>query len=168
MLYIFGGLPSSGKSTLSLYLAKQINAIHVRIDSIEQYLRSYAGLDPVGVAGYVSAYAMAKDNLELGHTVVAESVNPIEVTREAWRNVAKEASVPFLEIEVACSDVEQHKARYLARVSDIEGLTYGPWEDVLNREYEVWETRDVLIDTAGKTMSESSEELMLKVQQRQS
>jgi predicted kinase len=166
MLYIFGGLPSSGKSVLSRHLAKEFGAMHVRIDSIEQSLRSFAGLDPVGVAGYVSAYAVAKDNLELGHIVVAESVNPIQITREAWRTVASEAGVPFLEIEVVCSDLELHKARYLSRVADIEGLVYGPWEDVLSREYEEWITRDLLIDTANKTMTESCEDLMDKIERQ--
>ncbi len=160
MLYIFGGLPSAGKSVLSKHLAREIGAIHIRIDSIEQYLKAYAGLDPVGVAGYVSAYAVAKDNLEMGHQVVAESVNPIQVTRDAWKLVATEAQVPSLEIEVVCSDLEEHKARYLARIADIDGLEYGPWEDVLNREYEVWTTRDLVIDTADRSIEQSCAELM--------
>ncbi len=160
MLYIFGGLPSAGKSVLSKFLAKELGGMHVRIDSIEQYLRSYANLDPVGVAGYVSAYAVAKDNLELGHTVIAESVNPIQVTREAWLNVANEAGVAKCEIEVVCSDLEEHKSRYLTRVADIDGLEYGPWEDVLNREYKAWVSKDVRIDTAGRTIEESCEELL--------
>jgi predicted kinase len=166
MLYIFGGLPSSGKSILSQHLAKELGAMHIRIDSIEQYLRSYADMEPVGVAGYVSAYAIAKDNLELGHTVIAESVNPIQITRDAWKAVASEAGVPFLEIEVVCSDLEQHKARYLSRVADIEGLVYGPWEDVLNREYENWSSRNLLIDTASKTMAESCEDLMNQIERQ--
>ena len=100
----------------------------------------------------------------LGHTVVAESVNPIQATREAWQLVATETGVPALEIEVVCSDLEQHKARYLARVADIEGLEYGPWEDVLTREYEDWATRDLQIDTANSTMAQSCAELMQKLQ----
>lgn len=163
MLYIFGGLPSAGKSVLSKHLANEIGAMYVRIDSIEQSLRSYAGLDPVGVAGYVSAYAVAKDNLLLGHNVVAESVNPIEVTREAWRMVAREAQVPCLEIEVVCSDLDEHKSRYLARVADIDGLVYGPWDDVLNREYEVWTGCDFVIDTAHKSIETSREELINQI-----
>ncbi|MBL4681674.1 MAG: kinase [Pseudomonadales bacterium] len=164
MLYVFGGLPSSGKSVLSRYLAEQIGAMHIRIDSIEQLLRVHAGINPVGVAGYVSAYAIAKNNLDLGHTVIADSVNPIQVTREAWKAVADEAGTDICEIEVICSDVVEHKARYIERISDIDGLEYGPWEDVLNREYEDWISRDLLIDTASKSIGESQSELLSKVE----
>ncbi|MCB1646649.1 MAG: AAA family ATPase [Pseudomonadales bacterium] len=166
MLFIFGGLPAAGKSVLSRHLAIQLGAVYVRIDSIEQALRTHAGLNPVSVAGYVSAYAIARDNLILGHKVVADSVNPIQVTREAWRSVASDAGVPHLEIEVICSDPEQHKARYLARIADIAGLTYGPWEDVVNREYEQWSTRDLQIDTAGQSVADSYREMMHIVNSR--
>ena len=166
MLYVFGGLPASGKSVLSKYLAGAIGAMHIRIDSIEQHLRTHAALNPVGVAGYVAAYAVAADNLKLGHAVVAESVNPITVTREAWRQVAKASGSELCEIEVVCSDLKEHKQRYLARVSDIEGLEFGPWESVLEREYEAWTSRDLVIDTAGKAIGASQTELMNELKQR--
>ena len=44
----------------------------------------------------------AEDNLRLACTVVADSVNPLPITREAWRAVAGRAGVPVLEIEVVC------------------------------------------------------------------
>jgi len=164
MLYVFGGLPSSGKSVLSKYLAEKINAMHIRIDSIEQLLRAHTDLNPVGVVGYVSAYAIAKDNLELGQTVIADSVNPIQITRDAWKTVAKETGAKICEIEVICSDIGEHKARYIARIADIDGLEYGPWDDVLDREYEDWASKDILIDTASKSISESQSELVSKIE----
>ena len=36
MLIIFSGLPGSGKSTIAQALAKQLNALYLRIDTIEQ------------------------------------------------------------------------------------------------------------------------------------
>jgi predicted kinase len=36
MLIIFGGLPATGKTTIARELARQLGAVHVRIDSIEQ------------------------------------------------------------------------------------------------------------------------------------
>ena len=166
MLFVFGGLPFAGKSVLSKYLAEKIGAMHIRIDSIEQYLRTYADLDPVGVAGYVSGYAVALDNLRLGHRVIAESVNPIEITREAWRNVATESESRLCEIEIVCSNIEEHKQRYLSRVSDIEGLTFGPWETVTGREYDAWASKDFTIDTAGKTVAASQADLLNELTQR--
>jgi predicted kinase len=39
MLYIFGGLPGAGKSTLSRHLARRIRAVHLRVDTIEHALK---------------------------------------------------------------------------------------------------------------------------------
>jgi len=39
VLVIFGGLPGVGKTTIAQELARQIGAMHVRIDSIEQAIR---------------------------------------------------------------------------------------------------------------------------------
>jgi predicted kinase len=36
MLIIFGGLSANGKTTIARELARQLGAVHVRIDSIEQ------------------------------------------------------------------------------------------------------------------------------------
>ena len=55
-------------------LARQIGAVHVRIDSIEQALRdSGAMAQPINDAGYRVGYALAEDNLRLGRIVIAES-----------------------------------------------------------------------------------------------
>lgn len=160
MLFVFGGLPSSGKSVLSRHLAKIIGAVHVRIDSIEQALKDFGNMSELDVQGYVAGYAVAQDNLRLGNDVVAESVNPIEITRSAWRNVGDTSGAATIEIEVICSDPEEHRTRYEQRVSDIPGLKYGPWSTVVDREYETWTTADLRIDTSGRTEGESCEELM--------
>jgi predicted kinase len=36
MLIILGGLPGTGKATIARELARQLGAVHVRIDSIEK------------------------------------------------------------------------------------------------------------------------------------
>ena len=88
MLLIFGGLPAVGKTAIAAGLARGVEAVHLRIDSIEQALRD-SGVEIAGPEGYVVAYAVAEDNLRLGRTVIADSVNPVEVTRAAWRDVAR-------------------------------------------------------------------------------
>ena len=55
-------------------LARQLGAVYLRIDSIEQALRDSAlNTEAVGDAGYRVGYAVAEDNLRLGRMVIADS-----------------------------------------------------------------------------------------------
>jgi len=75
MLIILGGLPGTGKTTIARELARQLGAVHVRIDSIEEaILDSGVWSSPINDAGYRVGYAVAADNLRIGGTVIADSV----------------------------------------------------------------------------------------------
>lgn len=158
MLYIFSGLPATGKSELSKHLANKVGAVYLRIDSIEQSLKEN-GLEIAEGQGYEVAYKIALDNLKLGLSVVADSVNPLPITRNAWRNVANKADSPYCEIEIICSDKEKHKRRVESRISDVEGLQLPTWKDVINRDYKTWTRQRIIIDTANKSITESHNEL---------
>ena len=83
MLIVFSGLPGVGKTTVARALVRALNAMYVRIDSIEQALAQSG--HRVGVDGYLIGYAVAEDNLRAGHLVVVDCVNPWAETRDAWR-----------------------------------------------------------------------------------
>ncbi len=148
MLYIFGGLPGVGKTTIAGGLARAIGAVHLRIDSIEQALRN-SSVTISGSEGYVVAYAVAEDNLRLGHSVIADSVNPIELTRAAWRNVAVRAGTPYIEVEIVCTDQPEHRRRVETRIADIAGHRLPTWQQVCDRDYEPWQA-GIVINTAGR------------------
>ena len=150
MLYVFGGLPGTGKSTLSLQLARDTDALHLRIDTIEKALRD-SGVALRGPEGYVVAYGIAADNLRLGRNVIADCVNPLRITREAWRDVAQRCDVAVIEIEVVCSDPAEHERRVASRPAD-DRLC---WTEVLRREYQPWDRLHIVLDTAGQTVTES-------------
>jgi predicted kinase len=77
MLIVFGGLPGVGKTTLAKAVARNMEAVYLRVDTIEQALRSCKMLQAeVGSTGYAVAYRLAEENLRIGRTVVADSVNP--------------------------------------------------------------------------------------------
>jgi predicted kinase len=159
-LIIFGGLPGVGKTTIARELARQLAATHVRVDSIEQALRDSGTLSqPLDEAGYRVAYAIAEDNLRLGRTVIADSVNPIHLSRDAWIGVADRAQVGALEVEVICSDPQQHRQRLETRRADITGLRLPTWEEVVSRDYEPWERQHLVIDTTGRSVAECVKEL---------
>ena len=142
-----------GKTAIATALARDIDAVHLRIDSIEQALRN-AGVAMSGPEGYLVAYAVAEDNLRLGRTVIADSVNPIEVTRTAWRDVAERAGTRHVEIEIVCSDPSEHRRRVESRTSDLAGHRLPTWRQVCDREYEPW-AAGILIDTAGQPIEAS-------------
>jgi predicted kinase len=162
VLFIFSGLPGSGKSTLAMALARQTGAVYVRVDTIEQALRDLCGVDVEG-QGYQLGYRIALDNLRVGLSVVADSCNPIELTRREWERVARDAGVPHMNIEVVCSDILQHQSRVESRLSDVSGLKLPSWSDVTSREYHQWASDRLVIDTAGQSPQESQAELLRKL-----
>ncbi|MEK3791104.1 AAA family ATPase [Paenibacillus sp. FSL R7-0204] len=165
MLYIFGGLPGTCKSTLASALASELRAPYLRVDVVEQAMR-VAGVKVDGPEGYIVCYEIARQNLILGLDVIADTVNPIHYTRQAWRNVAESLEISFVEIEVVCSDECTHKHRISTRTTDIPGFTLPTWNEVKNRHYEPWDRDRIVIDTAHQTVTESwmslREQLSLK------
>lgn len=120
--------------------------MHVRIDSIEQAIRE-SGVTVVSLddAGYRAGYAVAEDNLRLGHVVIADSVNPIPMTRAAWLDVAERANTRGIEVEVQCSDRVEHRRRIEARVREGVGPT---WQQVVDCDYRPWPGAAHTFDTA--------------------
>lgn len=149
MLVVVGGLPATGKTTVCRLVAARTGAVHVRVDTVEQALVD-AGLQthPVGPAGYVVAYALAREQLRQGRSVLAESVNPLAATRDAWRAVAQDAAVPVLEVELVCSDRAEHRRRAEERGIDVPGLPRPTWAAIEGRALEPWDRSRVVVDTA--------------------
>jgi predicted kinase len=142
---------------------KAAAAVHVRIDSIEEAIRQ-SGVTVVSLddAGYRAACAVAEDNLRLGHVVVADSVNPLPITRAAWLDVARRAGTAVIEVEIRCSDRTEHQRRVEQRLTDAEHCG-SVWPDVLQRDYRDWPTAALVIDTANATVDEAVTTLRVAV-----
>jgi predicted kinase len=157
VLIILSGLPGVGKTSIARAVALELGGVHIRIDALEQAIRaSGRHTGPMDDAGYRTGYALAEDHLQHGRTVIADSVNPIAVTRDAWRQVGARANVRVAEVEIVCSDAAEHRRRVEARQPDIDGFILPTWADVTGRRYEVWDREHVVVDTAGQTPAAST------------
>ena len=160
ILIVFGGLPGNGKTAIARELARDLDGVYLRIDSIEQAIRDSGAVGgPLNDVGYRVGYLVAEDNLFLGRLVIADSVNPVQLTRDSWIGVAGRTGARAIEVEITCSDLQQHRWRVETRMADIAGLRLPTWLEVAGRDYQPWVRERIVIDTAGRSVVESFMEL---------
>ena len=162
ILYIFSGLPCTGKSTLAKNISKILNAVYIRIDTIEQGIKDLCNFNVQG-EGYRLAYKIVEDNLKIGNNVISDQCNPINLTRKEWNNVALKNNCKYINIEIVCSNKEEHKRRIENRQTEIENLKLPTWKEIIKIEYESWDEEHITIDTSNKTIEECTKELMEKI-----
>jgi predicted kinase len=153
-LIVLSGLPGSGKSTVADGLSRALSAPVFSIDPIEASMwRSGLARAQTGIAAYEVAIALAEEHLRLGHSVIADAVNPVEAPRAAWRNLATKYRADLKIIECVCADETIHRRRIEARVRDIAGMPEVTWARVLQRraEYEPWIDARLELDTSIET-----------------
>jgi predicted kinase len=159
VLIVFGGLPGAGKSTIAEALAGQLGAVHLVIDRIEAPLKARLGAD-VGPLGYNVAYQVATSNLDLGHVVIADCVNPIAMTRNAWMSVAMGCQATMVQVNIQCSNTQEHRRRVERRLTErpMQGLP--DWQSVQARQIDEWPEADLCLDTYMRTPDESVSAIM--------
>jgi predicted kinase len=163
VVFVLGGLPGTGKSTVAALLARELKVPYLRIDTIEQALRhSGEFTKQVMTAGYEAAYEVARDQLRAGVDVIVECVNALTVTRNAWRHVASSQKARIIEVEFVCSNQQEHQRRVQERESTIVGLKLPTWAQVQGRKYDPWGEDHLIIDTAIVTPIDAEITLILE------
>lgn len=166
VLVVVGGLPGSGKSTVAAAHVRATGSAFLRVDTIEQTIVDRTSLArPLGPVGYEIGYALAREQLRLGVDVVAECVNPLAVTRDAWRRTADDAGAALVDVEIVCSDPREHRRRVETRTTDVPGLELPTWSQVTGRHYEPSDRDRLVVDTAH-TAPERAAELISEAVRR--
>jgi predicted kinase len=152
-LIVLAGLPATGKSSIARELARQVGAVWLRIDSMDQAIWA-SGTAPSDLQDwtYRAAQAVAVDNLSVGRDVIADCVNDWQEARNGWAQSAARAGAEVVWLEIACRDAAEHRRRVEARTSDIAGLVLPDWEAVAGRDYHPWDRDHLTIDTSHKTL----------------
>ena len=160
-LISFSGLPGVGKSTIAKALSQRMSVMYLRVDVVESALReSMLSIDRPEDAGYRAICGIAESNLRLGHSVIADTVNPVPESRRLWSDAAHAAKADLINIEIVCSDLAEHKRRVETRLADIEGHPLPSWERVQNRVYHAWATVDIRLDSSVLRVEESVERIL--------
>lgn len=140
-LIVFCGRPGTGKTTLATALARALPACYLRVDAAETALKR-SGLS-VGIEGYAVVHELAVSNLQLGHDVVVDAVNPVPQSRAGWSEAAARGRARLVMVETFLPDVSEHRRRVEGRSPDIPGHLIPTWEQVVNSEWTPWdEERD--------------------------
>ena len=136
MLIVMAGLPGSGKSAIAGELATALRCALLSVDPIEaaMWRAGVAPDQPTGLAAYVVAEDLPREQLLLGNVAVVDAVDEVEEAREQWRSLAADLTAPLAFIEVFCSDPATHRQRLEHRRRGIAGFPEPTWESVVARQ----------------------------------
>lgn len=161
-LIIFSGLTGVGKSTLAQAICRETGAAYVHIDTVRRHVHELAG-GPQEDQTYNLCYDLAEDNLKLGHHVVVDCCNPVGQTRHTWQRIADRNGATLQNVQVTCTDQNEHKKRVEARRAEIDDPLYPTWQQTMAQEYEKWDMPTLTIDTSHKKVPSSVFELLSKL-----
>ena len=176
LVFAFGGLSGSGKSTVARTWAKKIGAVHVRADAVRKHIlgmsvheraRSAAYTEEMNEKTYEGLLERMKLALQAGKAVVLDAVFRSEIRREHLREVV--AGLGSSLYGFWCSvPPEIAKERIRGRTDDVSDAT----EDVLLKQLNAeigdvqWERLDtrLLPDEVVKVLQKKLEENFRKEQ----
>jgi len=149
LLVVFGGLPGTGKTSVSRAVADALGATFLRLDSVEVAMQR-GGIDlrdaPVG---YAVAHAIAVDQLRAGRPVVVDAVNPVAIARAGWQQTAASCDAELRLVRVVLPDEAEHRRRVETRVADIEAHVLPTWPEVTAARHDPWVEPHLELDNSS-------------------
>jgi len=153
LLIVFTGLPGTGKSSLAEAIGRELGIPVFAKDWLEATLRR-SGLGAsaeVSYAGYELLTTLAQRQLQLGQSVILDSVASIEAVRTRWRELADLYQAQWCVIECVCSDEAAHRARLAVRERGIPGWHELDWSEVecVKAYYAEWKDERLIVDAVS-------------------
>lgn len=151
-LIVFGGVPGSGKSTVSERVGA---ALGVPVFALDWLL---GALTPFGMrhrgdlmaVGAELLTTLAYRELRAGHSAILDTTSEDPAARARWASLAAAAGATFLPVVCACTDEALHRDRVQRRVRGIPGWhDAGDWANASARlaAFPPWPGA-LLVDTA--------------------
>ncbi len=161
---VMRGYPGTGKSTIARLLATALHAPLIDRDIIRQMAVDLFGdLPQVGQFSYELMFALAREQLRLGLSVVVDTPLTYRTTYEQCKEVARTFRVPMLVVHCQCPP-EVQKRRLEGRkgkVSEFQITSWEEWEQWKPR-FEEFEDEGCIIDTSNP-MDESLAKVMRSI-----
>lgn len=161
---VMRGYPGTGKSTIARLLAASLQAPFIDRDILRQMaVDSFGALPQVGYFAYELMFALAREQLRLGMSVVVDSPLTYRSTYETCREIARAFDTPMLVVHCQCP-AEVQKRRLEGRkgqVSSFQITSWAEWEQWRTR-FEEFEDHGCVIDTSHP-MDESLAKVMRSI-----
>lgn len=162
------GYPGTGKSTVARALAAALRAPLIDRDVIRQKAVDIFGdIAGVGRFSYELMFALAREQLRLGLSVVVDTPLTYRITYEQARALAEAFHIPMLVVHCQCSP-EVQKRRLEGRKGKVSEFQITSWEEWLHWKprFEQFEVESCTIDTSNP-LDDSLAKVMRYIQELQ-
>ncbi len=152
-LIVFTGLPGTGKSSIAEAAGRELRIPVFAKDWLEATLVRCGvpadGPFPLGYIGYELLTTLAQRQMQLGQSVILDSVASTQPIRDQWRDLARCYRASWHVIECICSDEAVHQARLSTRQRAIPGWHELSWAEVdrVRAYYVPWSEERLILDT---------------------
>jgi predicted kinase len=153
---VFTGLPGTGKTSIAEAVARELSIPVFAKDWLEATLircelQPIEGAPPLGSAGYQLLTTLAERQLQLGQSVILDSVASTLSIRATWRMLAQTYRAEWCVIECICSDVVMQRDRMNVRKRGIPGWNELDWSEVerVKAYYAPWNEERLILDAVN-------------------
>lgn len=151
VLIAMAGLPGSGKSAVATEVARALGCALLSVDPIEaaMWRAGVAQDQPTGLAAYLVAEDVAREQLAIGNDAIIDAVNDAEAARGQWIALASNMGHAVAFVEVFCSDEREHQRRLSGRRRGIVGFPEPTWASVMERRaaFREWDDDRLRVDS---------------------